>query len=400
MYFLLFNESIDEFSGMPRPAKWTRKSKIFLWILKKTSKVLRWVWMYFGVYIFFALKLFKCILARRNCLPGPTNVWNATVAIAVCQRSCNVIGQAIPGSKKKIWLIPPLCEIMPFQGGDNEGYYNCLSFLNKRQLISALIVACKLHNFVRRGRDKNLSMQTYTAFDWVVLLMAVKKIAPIEIITAEHHDRWAVLADYYCYCASKIGCKVDLVLVQHGREHEETYDKFLKNSNCESLPYKLGNVTQAYLYDAEQAHIFIKNIFSSNQKSTKSMKIDFYAYKLDVYDTGLSGIVVLIVGHPLCEALQKQLFEKINNKERYQFLYKPHPTASNIKTLRNFNPGWILLEDNAKYPKIDFLVSYPSTLVDEYQQIGVKSFVHPLTQNQFDVDLIAQELNSNLSLLN
>ena len=229
--------------------------------------------------------------------------------------------------------------------------------------------------------------------------MAVKKIAPVEIITAEHHDRWVILLDYYCSWVLNIERKIKLVLVQHGKEHEETYDKFLKNSDFGSLPYRLRNVTQAYVYDAEQRDIFIRNIFSNKTKSPESIKVDYYTYKLLVYDTCLKGIVVLFAGHPLCEVLQKKLFEKIHNKERYHFLYKPHPTASDIKVLRSFNPGWTLLEEYSKYPKIDFLISYPSTLVVEYRQIGVNSYVHPLGGTLRSLDSVAEELNKKLGLL-
>lgn len=393
IFYSYFGRSLDEFNGMPRPSKWINRSLFSIQVLRRISVVLRLFWSYLFAYLFFLFRACIYLVKKRSIGHTECDRSGNAVAMAICDRSFDVMKQAIPGPERKLWLEPPQGGVSKGLRGNEDGFINCLSVVTSCQILYALIIAGVVHNAVRRNNNRNLIMQSYAALDWIIMLIAIEKISPQKIITAEHHDRWAVLADCYCSIKHRAGSITDLVLVQHGKEHEQTYFEMRNGGKYKGLPYKLKYVSEAYLYNSQQLRIFEEDILDSDRNSGGALRVNFYRFRLNTFETGCSGIVVLFVGNPSCEQLQVQLYRKISDRLGYHFFYKPHPTAKNRRAV---NPGWFVVDGDSKFPRADLLISYPSTLVDEYREIGVDSFVHPLRADECDQESLAIELSKVL----
>jgi hypothetical protein len=318
------------------------------------------------------------------------------VALAICDRSFEVIKQTVHRQERILWLELPKGSLSHAIREGEDSFIDCLSILDPYQILHALLVSIQVHVSLIGNKNKNLVMQSYAALDWILMLTAIEKLSPKELIIAEHHDRWAVLADYYCSAMRSSGASIDFVLVQHGVEHEQTYCEIRSKGEYKEVPYRLRSVTEAYFYDENQFRIFKECIFDNARESTSALKVNFYRFRLKTFDFGYDGVVVMFVGHPSCEQFQADLYRKISRSRNCCFLYKPHPTVKNLKTV---SPGWILIQESSQFPKVDLLVAYPSTLVDEYRNIGVDSFVHPLRSADCDLEKSAAELIMKIDLI-
>jgi hypothetical protein len=88
-------------------------------------------------------------------------------------------------------------------------------------------------------------------------------------------------------------------------------------------------------------------------------------------------IKILFVGHSICLDLHIHLFNELKSAHSIVTFYKPHPTEKIEKRILEQN--WKLISDKHFFPKVDFLISYNSTLTIEYQNLGIESIVHPIS---------------------
>lgn len=394
--YSFFHRSIAEFGGIPRPSKWISRNTLLTKALNRTSSAVNFLWSYLFAYLFFTFKALNYLIKRKRPSNLSCNRSGRPVALAICDRSFEVMKQTVHRQERILWLELPKGSLSHAIREGEDSFIDCLSILDPHQILHALLVSIQVHASLIGNKNKNLVMQSYAALDWILMLTAIEKLSPKELIIAEHHDRWAALADYYCSAMRISGASIDFVLVQHGVEHEQTYCEIRSKGEYKELPYRLRSVTEAYFYDENQFRIFKECILDNARESTSALKVNFYRFRLKTFDFGYDGVVVMFVGHPSCEQFQADLYRKISRSRNCCFLYKPHPTVKNLKTV---SPGWILIQESSQFPKVDLLVAYPSTLVDEYRNIGVDSFVHPLRSADCDLEKSAAELIMKLDLI-
>lgn len=393
--YIFFNQKIADFNGIPRPSKWLGKNRFILSIILKYSSYIQLFWSYLFAYILFTFQALICC-AKVQIKKKSNQFYSKTLALAVCSRSYEVISQAVPASNDKLWLELKVGGVSRHLSTGKEHFTDCLSIVSIGLIFKSLLIAFQIHKFIRNHEDKKLILQTYTAFNWVLALSTLEKIAPNKIITAEHHDRWAILIDYYCSRMKKQGKNIEFVVVQHGNEYSQTYSNLLDDIKYRDLPYKLQNVTEMYVYDELQKKLFLENIISAKKTQLNFPKVNFYEFKIVLHDTGKDGVCILFVGHPVCEKLHIHLFKSMKNKSIH-FFYKPHPTC---KYNQKNNPGWIVIEGSSQFPKVDLLISYPSTLVDEYAKANVNAFVHQLSTSEDQYANVVHLLHRNLNKSN
>lgn len=392
--YKFFEEDIDDFCGIPRPAKWLKKNRRLRKLFKNAGWWVRLFWRHCLAYLFY----FRCFLSYFfGKKPFDSCGWmssNKVLSLAICSRSVAVIDQTVVDDQGKTWLTFPWEDVAGQVGRGNGKIIDCVSVLSRKQLVQALFYAFAAHGSLKKCENGNIIMQSYTAFDWVVVYIAIKNLAPKTLITSEHHDRWAVLVDTYCTSMLKSGGKVGFSLVQHGLEYEETYIDMANNTKSGGLPYKLKCVTDVCLYGEEQYAIFDKSIISENS-CNKFIGVSYFTPKINLYHAGSDGRVgVLFVGHTACEDLQVKIYNCVSGIFEFDFFYKPHPTAKMNKELLAL--GWQVVEGKLNFPRVDFLISYQSTLVDEYKAMGVDAFVHPMILNDGDFEAAMSELVARL----
>lgn len=387
-YYDFFNKSAKEYGYIPRPALWITKKTKFIGFFISCSRVVGFLWKYLA-FFYFILKLIM-ILSRRKGRVALSGSLVDKLVLVVCNRTLEVVKQAAPIDEETFWLAVP-------NFNNTNSPLKCVSaqsVLTFFELLKAFYITLRVHLYLIKENDPSVLFQSYTALDWIVTYMALNKINPGTLVTAEHHDRWAVLLDTYCEHRKKsTQGQARLILVQHGLEFTATYEKMAMLGYPEGLPYKLENLNSIYTYNSDQFNIFKCHILKKDARDTEPLCM-FYEYKLRLSNINSEKKTLLIVGNTLCEDFHLNLLSKLSSNFEIDFFYKPHPVQKSSDVI--VNAGWFFIEDKEYYPAVDLVVSYPSTLVNEYRTLGVTVIEHDFQSTDFFVDELIHTLENEL----
>lgn len=381
-YYDFFKVNAENYSYLPRPAQWLNKSTLLLRFLRMWAPFIWFMWCMLGGGYFFVRLL---LLAAGSRKIKTYRSINKTVALAVCKRSVDVIVQAEVGRSVLFLKVPGVKDV----GGCEEAV-DAVSVLSFWELFKCFFLAVNIHYRLACNAGKSEAFQSYAALDWLIVFFALIKINPDRLITAEHHDRWAVLADSYCDPKFHFDAQLELILVQHGLEFSNTYERMVVLGFEVGLPYKLRHLGKCYVYNEVQRELFREKIISAC--SLGSVQFDFYSYRLPLVSTGLAGFSILVVGNVRCEDFHHELYLRLSERLVCSWFYKPHPALRSSAKI--FSAGWNFIDDKDYYPSVNLVVSYPSTLVDEYKACDIKVYVHEFSVGVEDVDCAICDLLS------
>lgn len=385
-YYHFFSLDRVEYGDIPRPALWANNVKASRWI-PKLKVFIFYAWKYFS-FIFFFLQVLKLIFRRIFFINvKKPEVESKIVAIGVCQRSIDVIGKSYLKDKSQyLWLLPPGVNL---DLDVDEGC--CLSSSVRLSLLDLFFVfyfACRIHIKIASMGDKSKTFQTYSIVSWLVLFVSLIRLKPETVVTSEHHDRWAVLVDTYCEYVKTLGVdKISFVMVQHGSEFFSTYEKLKDIGYCDGLPCRIRNVTDIFVYDSLQLDIFRGNIL----ESSSAPDVFFYQYCLTLSPVFDDRKKILIVGNSFCESFHIQFYNQFSSNEDFLWFYKPHPVQKPSRAV--LMVGWNVVEDNSFFPKVDLVISYPSTLASEYRLAGIDVLEHGIACDEVDFNTITNRVN-------
>ncbi len=378
-YYDFFSLDREAYGDIPRPALWANNVKALRWV-PRLQVFIYYVWKYFS-YLLFFLQITRLMLRRFFCADIQVSKVNRqVVALGVCQRSVDVIGKSYLKDKSQyVWLIPSGVEL----DVDKDCYLSSSEMLNLSDLFYVLYFACRIHAKMTALNDKSKIFQTYSVVNWLVIFMSLIKLKPDTVVTSEHHDRWAVLVDTYCGYMKILGVeKINFVMVQHGSEFLSTYKKLKDIGYCDGLPCKIINVTDIFVYDNLQLGIFRENILKSGCR----LNYFFYQYDLLLTPVNDDRKKILIVGNSFCESFHIKIYDDLYFKYNYLWIYKPHPVQKPSKAV--LTVGWRVVDDSSFFPKVDLVISYPSTLVSEYMSAGVDVVEHSVTCDEVDFNAV------------
>lgn len=231
-------------------------------------------------------------------------------------------------------------------------------------------------------------LQSYTAFKWIAFYLAIEKIPSHKFVITDHYDRWAVLIDRL---VAEKKTQSSLTIVQHG-SLVGLSSTSMETTFSVKIPTRLRNVDKLYVYNEASAEVFRKYIiFRGNLK--RDLDIECFKPKISLTPVS-SGFSVLIVGHAICENFHIFLYDRIMSDSSIDFFYKPHPTVSPSKEIRA--RGWHMIEQADFFPKVDLLISYPSTLVAEYEGSGIGAILHPLAIQPEEYESVLSKITNKL----
>lgn len=367
LYYDFLGHELEAFNGVPRPSKWLNKGRSFVKCVGVLSKLISHLWHCFAFIYFFAKTISLCSLSKKR---EGKELHLDVVALGVCDRSYDVINQAIGLGNNIAFLTLS----KPRQFNSKGRNVSVSEILNFRDVLHIFLVSCKVHLYLKKCEGGRLAFQSYAVVGWLAMYYALRKVNPTHIITAEHHDRWAVLADFYSEQRSVDSEKLSFTVVQHGLEFNDTYKKMRSLGFSDGLPCKIKHLSQIYCYSDEQFSIFAKNIFS-NYSQAQNVACVYYQFGLILSDVLGTRKSVLFVGSPICEDFHVKLYSMIDARMSVECYYKPHPTSEVDKAINKL--GWNVIGDKDFFPRVNLVVSYPSTLVDEYRNAGVLVVQHP-----------------------
>jgi hypothetical protein len=242
------------------------------------------------------------------------------------------------------------------------------------------------HRALQRRRGlQGWGLQTYTAWRWFFARVVIDKL-PGPLLTVEHFDRWAVLVDASIWASRIDRPERRLTLMQHGSVNAETPEQTLKFS----LPTRLRAVDRLHVYSPDDEGIFRREILSKNC-NRGDIEVTYFRSLITLLPVENQDTPsLLFVGHPLCENAHIALMRELMAVGGVQCFYKPHPTIGASKRIPKL--PWTVVQDRAVFPRVNVIVSYPSTMVAEYAAHGVPAVVHPMDISSMDGSRLAQKV--------
>jgi hypothetical protein len=365
------NSPIKGFPKLPRPAKWIGTVGLYPKLLSLFRFFLVPLWYAFGwIYFIKECKKWQREITDANPING-----DEKILLAVSERSVGVIYSNFPESKCWKIFIPPWIFSDTKVAADKLVKISDLLYNSDyTQIMRLAVISHGLLN--SRSEFEGWGMQSYTAWRWICARIAVERL-PGSFVTTEHFDRWAVLVDRAAHSAKRNKRDKCLTLIQHGSVNA----KSLSASLNFILPTRLKAVDELWVYSILDENIFRNEILSSR---VGKLSVNYFSSKISLTPTTAhSGVSVLIVGHPLCEEFHIMLAAQLSEREAVRIYYKPHPVAQASKKIRRLN-CLIFCEKN-EYPSVDVVVSYPSSLVEEYAVAGILVVEHNMNAGKQDL---------------
>lgn len=251
------------------------------------------------------------------------------------------------------WLEKPFSNISR-KGLDNKTILSVFQLTSIIDYIRAYFYAIIAIFNVSFHNSNHYIRRSYTAFEFYLTYFAISKFSEnTELVFANHIDRWAVLFDA-CHQQKKI-------LVQHGIE--------TKGANW---PVKLCTVTTLYAFNEELGKDLAKALFKKEPK---------YRYMRPtitlVEDNEDKNYKVLIVCHPAAMRDREEYLIAHLQESNITVYAKTHYTTPDVtfyeELAKRYNYHLITTKF---FPKVNTLISYPSTLVSEYEICGIPALMY------------------------
>lgn len=380
MFLALSKVSASEVGHFPRVPHWIDLATRRPYLTRALSRMAKVVWLVGGSAIFFIWEYLKFSRLQRS-IAAPALTKTDGAILGLSTRTFNIVGPVQFPLFPQTWLTLPWVPLHGLPKGAKE--LPMLSMLDKWDFLGALVDALTVTQRIRRNRRlSSWVLQTYTAFRWFLVRRAVGRLSGA-LVTTEHYDRWAVLVDRAIReCRRAPVWNGRMIVVQHGTmgalsQEGDCRDSFL------NLPTRLRQVDEIHAYNDNEVAAFKAHVFQHGEIS-RTLDVHFFKSSISLSGSDLSErLRVLFVGHPLCENFHLSVLRKLRVKNNFEAYYKPHPKAPMSAAVVGLE--WIIIRESNNFPRVDLLVSYPSTLVIEYEGLGVPASTHPLDASADDL---------------
>ncbi len=391
--YRFLNLSPDSCGYLPRPTKWVGRIAPRFWISRLAWCIGNLVWRCGGAAAFH-WKQFLQYRAYASALPrgDATAASCRQFALAFSTRATEVINTHSVPDFSACWVTFPWASVNLPADARRVDAFSLLSAEDLRRAWRHAAASSRILS--RRARTRKWGLLSYTAFRWFAVRAALDKLDGA-FFMAEHYDRWAILADGLARQRIRQGCKAPLALIQHGRVEGMSGGAQQQTPQFHlTLRRRLKAVSALYVYDQPSEQIFRESILSAGCLA-RGVTVRHFRPQVTLQDhlaLAQDSVGVLFVGHPACETLHARLFDALRQHYPLTAFYKPHPLMPMSAEMAE--RGWIVITEKNYFPRVSFLISYPSTLVVEYAAAGIPAAVHPITLaaencHEFEAEVIA-----------
>ena len=356
------------YGKFPRPSRWIRYFKNFPFISRLLHGISLPVWYLLGPWLFrFQYKLLRVHWRAA----GQFQFDEGGQVLAFSTRSVDLVRPHNIHPTPRQWLEFPWLPLSNLPADANV--LPALALLNELEIERSLTLAILAHRSLQKRQGMSeWGLQSFTAWRWFFARLAVDKL-PGPLLSVEHFDRWAVLVDRSVCRPSGHWPKRHHIIMQHGSVNAEKAPQRL--GIC--LPTRLSAVSHLHVYSPADAAVFKADILSPSCANSR-LHISFYRPCIMLSDMSTTDgpPSILFVGHPFCENAHCALLSALCKKGNWQLFYKPHPANPASKHIRDL--PWTVVEGRSVFPRVDLLISYPSTMVSEYATHGIQAVVHSI----------------------
>lgn len=369
--FRLIGLDAASYGKFPRPSKWLSKFKKFAFLSRFVHRISLPFWFFLGPFVFWL----QCQLLRASfSYVSPVKFDEAGQVLAFSYRALDVLHQSHIESIPRQWVEMPWVPLsnLPI---DTEAL-PLTALVNDADFKLSLKLSILAHRvFQGRHGITDWGLQSYTAWRWFLVRLAVDKL-PGPLTMVEHFDRWAVLIDSSVQRSRSSRKKRTLTVVQHGSVNATQKPRGLGFL----LPNRLRSAKNLWAYSAEDVKVFKDEILSQHCGDS-GLVVRYYQPRIHLTEMAIpeGPPSILFVGYPLCEAAHCGLLSALLLEGDWQIFYKPHPSSPASTSVRRL--PWTVVEGNSLFPRVDVLISYPSTLVTEYGCHDIQAVVHRMDVN-------------------
>lgn len=373
MFLALSKINAVDVGHWPRVPRWIGLAMRHPYLTSTACRMAKIVWLGGGAAIFFIREYLKFSHLHRSvdsvALPNTDGA-----ILGFSTRVGDIVKPAQFPAFPQTWLTLPWAPQNELPERAKE--LPVLSILAGVDFLSSFADAMTITYRMRRHRGLSpWVLQSYTAFRWFLVRRAIDRLSGT-LVMADHFDRWAVLTDRSVRERRRAPISHErLILIQHGTLGAMS-QKTHAGASLLNLPTRLRQVDELHVYNSDEAATFRSDVLAVNE-ATRALDLHFFKPVIELTGEKISSrIRLLFVGHPLCESFQAEVFRELMTSSSFEIFYKPHPRAPMSSSMAAV--GWTIIEYPQTFPRVDLLVSYPSTLVVEYEGVGIPASVHPL----------------------
>ena len=224
------------------------------------------------------------------------------------------------------------------------------SGIRYKQFVLSFIYSIELMMFMHKKYSKSCSFfRYYSSFDYFLAFYYLSNLdSSNSIFYTGISDRWVYIAN---------SINLYTIWVQHGK-----IDLTFHYIRC-------NNINEAYYLNEEQREACERLSFDKNKPIAKYLKLFDFTKSDKMICNGKRD--VLIICSTLFEDKQDKIISQIANNQ-INLLLKPHPMDDLVYYQKKESeyPSIIILS-KFEYPKVDLIISYDSTLADEYEMKGI-----------------------------
>lgn len=355
------------FGKIPRPARWIGPARRLPMLSRVVQHLSLPLWYVLGPMLF---RRQRRQVGAPPAAASQRRFDSAGQILGLSPRTADIVHDRHLPKMPRQWLELPWAPLSGLPA--NAEVIPAMALLDEADIVRSLALATLAHRALQGRRGlQGWGLQTYTAWRWFLARLAVDKL-PGPLLTTEHFDRWAVLVDSSVWCTRHQQPPRLLTVMQHGSVNADSAKPRLGLR----LPTRLRAVGRLHVYSAADAEVFKQDILSP-RCAARELGQTFYRPMVPLADLARAGRPsILFVGHPLCEAAHCALMTALQRTTNVQAFYKPHPTTGAGRQVAGL--PWTVIQGRTVFPRVDMIVSYPSTMVAEYAAHDIPAVVHQM----------------------
>lgn len=325
------------------------------------------VLFYSETWLSFFIILQRFITSIIKCLFSKTQtIENSDIILNVPFQKVKKLFKDAGISTKKILVVES-----PFLKNDlfDDGFSRKIALfsgLTIKEIWRSFVLSCRMTFFIKKKYGyRDCIFRSYSSFDYFLAYRYFLKLDNSNTVYFPSiNDRWTYL---FGHLTNKT------VFLQHGGLNRSKTLFIMSKVGKADVGYYINecqrDICNRYMFtNIPEAHYFTKMEFSSNDKLLNNGKKDvMLACELIYYDT------------------EEKIIRDVSSNPHLNLYVKPHPQNSIVKyTALQEQYGFVML-GKTDFPKMDYVISYDSTILLEYQSNGVKTLMYedPDYQNEY-----------------
>ncbi len=336
--------------------------------------------------LFFLLKaLLGRIKNHRICYKGKKLFLLASHALPKVVKNAGIIED-----KEDKWLVIPWIEYKQAEGKEIINVFNLLEI---RDIWESYWNSVILSFFLLRKKGHKYTLPVLKAFRWFLYNNAIRMVSvDVELVFSNHKNSYATLFDYLPHTKKTLIQHGTEILMENPQNIKFPYYRYNEQFAfwAQNLPFKYKKLTKLFCFSQKEKIALKMSVLNCEPETV------IVGYSLKSFNENLEGdVAVLIIGYYSLYYEREQLLLSMLNNSGIKVYLKNHPNFSAGVYSNFLNKYNFTLLDGPRFPKVNVVFSYGSTLALEYEALGTKIILYDKL-NREELDIVVKQVVANL----